>query len=163
MENKSENQRLANIVEEIAYSKSYADRKKKLAEAYIVSLKKKNSFQPKLRSHVQKKCKKEFDLLEKDSADKRKDIANEMAFETCSTENDFGYYNYFRKVRTDMINYDKNNQKCFFNCAENSTTKTDDEIKSCFNICINNTFTQKEQTYRETYSKIDEFEIEKMI
>ena len=161
MENNSEKQRIANIVQEIKKSKSHTDRNVKLTKAYIVSLKKMISFQPKLISHVQKQCKKEFDLLEKDSADKRKDIANEMAFETCSTENDFGYYNYIRKVRTDMINYNKNNEKCFFNCKENITTKTDDEIKSCFNICINNNFTQKEQTFRETNSKIDE--IEKMI
>ena len=111
-----------------------------------------------ISSHLQNKCKNEFDLIEKDNATKVGNFANEMALKTCMDQNGFGWQNFLPKANTDITNINKLLSNCQSNCWKNIRSETDDQMKSCLNTCINNYYTRNNQITGERNSKLDEFE-----
>ena len=165
--NDGEKQRVGKLIEECYMS--LTDKIKNLEKIGQTVEEKMQSFQPKLLTHLQKKCKNQYDWIEKNrkyirengtiAQNAPEDIEDNLkALETCSLANDFGIGSFFKKVETQNYNAQKDNESCLTNCVTDLSSKSDDQMKSCFMPCFTSYFNNAEQSIQGVINEVTQTE-----
>lgn len=125
---------------------------KNFEEKFHNNQKRFESIQQKLYQHIEKKCAKEVEWLQKNSNNATSsDFQNVLKnFESCASQNDFGFSNFIQDLSKDQEQQARSEQKCILDCKANN--KDNKDIKECLKKCLINST----NTFSTMYDRIDE-------
>jgi hypothetical protein len=125
---------------------------KNFEEKFNQNQKRFETIQQKLYQHIEKKCSNEVQWLQKNSNNASSpEFQNKLKdFESCASQNDFGFANFIQDLSKDQEIHAKSEQKCILECK--ASNKVDKDIKECLKKCL----ISSTNSFSTMYDRIDE-------